>query len=166
MPPKERRKMAQALAVTDGYELLLDALGRTSIEDADASREVDKVKILDLVQKGPGFAALNNKVNELLRDWVKEGILLAVDAVEAETKDPSTDLDFGLLVGQLGVVLDRTDSYDISLILHQKTLNIFLKAYGETDHEVASAHHNVGRSESKEHSCTFISKKTSNWSFI
>jgi len=145
MPPKERIKMAESLATQDGYEILLKALGGTSIQNASASREEDKVNILKLVENGPGFQKLNNDINDLLRDWIKEGILLAVDAVEAQTDNPSENIDFGLLVGQLGVVLDRTDSYDLSLELHKKTLDIFLTVYGEKNHEVASAHHNVGR---------------------
>lgn len=145
MPPKERRKMAHALAISDGYEKLLDVLEETKIQNASASRNIEKVRILDLIQKGPGFDEFHNQINILLRDWIKEGIMLAVNAVEEDTENPSENVDFGLLLGQLGVVLDRTDSYDLSLKLHRKTLDIFMQVYGESNHEVASAHHNVGK---------------------
>lgn len=147
MPPNERIKMAKTLAVEDGFDLLLEALGSTSIENASASQEIDKVRILEMVKNGPGYVNLNNKVNNLLREWIKEGVMLAVDAVEDETEGATTNAEFGLLVGQLGVLLDRTDNYDLSLQLHKKTLDIFLKVYGTTNHEVASAHHNVGTSK-------------------
>ncbi len=141
--------MAESLAVENGYGILLKMLGSTKIQNASASVELDKINILKLVENGPGFQKLNNEVNELLRNWMKEGILLAVNAVEAETVNPSENLNFGLLVGQLGVVLDRTDAYDLSLQLHKKTLDIFLRVYGDKNHEVASAHHNVGKLRKK-----------------
>jgi hypothetical protein len=40
-----------------------------------ASQEEDRTNIIELVKNGPGFKALNMRVNDLLRGWVKVAII-------------------------------------------------------------------------------------------
>ena len=54
---------------------IFKVLGNTSIEDAKASVQSDKENILKLVREGDGgCAALDIKVNELIRNWNKESL--------------------------------------------------------------------------------------------
>jgi len=149
MPNEEREKMANALSEPDGIDVLIDALMSTNIQNTEASVAMDKERILGLVQDGPGFQAVNNFVNDMLRDWVKNGIMEQVATKEATLKDPSTDTLFALFCGQLGIVMERYDDLENALTLNRKSLVIFSKVFGEENENTASAHHNVGRTLQK-----------------
>jgi tetratricopeptide (TPR) repeat protein len=144
MPAKERDKMTTALTeVTDGIDVLYDTLLRTNIEEAKASVELDRQRILELVRTGPGFNTLNNAVNDLLRQWVNKGILEGVSRRETQLEDASSDGGFGLFCGQLGIILEKNGQYDAAIELHKKCLGVFLKV--EDKETAASAYHNLGK---------------------
>jgi len=149
MPNREKEKMAKALAEQDGIETLFHTLSSTDIEQAQASVEMDKVRILEMVRNGPGYEKLNNFVNEMLRRWVKEGIMEQVAVKETALTDASTDTDFALFCGQLGIVMERFNDLENALILNKRTLSIFRKVKGEDADDTASAHHNLGRTYQK-----------------
>jgi hypothetical protein len=61
-------------------------LSNARVQDAQASVEKDRIAILERVEASPGFAILNNRVNELLREWIRNAIL---DMMET-TKETSS----------------------------------------------------------------------------
>mmetsp|Transcript_6778 Transcript_6778/g.8574 ORF Transcript_6778/g.8574 Transcript_6778/m.8574 type:complete len:595 (-) Transcript_6778:1119-2903(-) len=149
MPPSERIKMIKELSSNEScFDDLLETLNGSNIQNAEASYEMDKIRILNIIKNKAGFTtfeALDDIVNELFTNWAKDGIMTGVETLEKVSENPTIDSDFGLLCAQLGVMLDRQDEYDLSLQLHKKAVDIFINVYGDVDHNVASAHHNVGR---------------------
>mmetsp|Transcript_6310 Transcript_6310/g.8001 ORF Transcript_6310/g.8001 Transcript_6310/m.8001 type:complete len:88 (-) Transcript_6310:2393-2656(-) len=72
-------------------------LAETKLEEAEATEASDKDRILQMVEDGPGISTLNNKVNFLIRRWVLDGILEAVNEFESELNDVTEDEKFGLM---------------------------------------------------------------------
>lgn len=81
MPPQEKQSMSKTIGMqgssqgSRGIDQLYQAFGRTKVENAVASQEEDRTNILAMVEKGPGFKPLNLRVNDLLRQWVKDAVL-------------------------------------------------------------------------------------------
>jgi len=141
MPSSDRKKMIEAIT---NINVLYEALGRTKVQDAKASEKADRERILEIVEKGPGFSGLNNQVNDLLRQWVKDRIIEAVQSYEAEATDISSDAEFASLCSKVGYVMQNQGESDDALILHKKSLKIRQKALGEKHHETAVSHNNIG----------------------
>ena len=61
-------------------------LGNTNIAEAKASVDSDKTHILKMVDDGiaGGCAALDNKVNELIRQWNKDSLHTFLEEVKEE----------------------------------------------------------------------------------
>ena len=76
MPPREKVDMIKAIIgdVHAGIDQLYTMLANTKIENANASVEDDKTNILKVVNDGHSYKALNLRVNELLRAWVRDTI--------------------------------------------------------------------------------------------
>ncbi|CAB9517241.1 repeat-containing protein [Seminavis robusta] len=88
MPPKEKDSLDNHLFGTKGKSLdaFFRVLARTSVEDAQASVENDRTAILKVVMEGMGCAALNQRVNELLRLWL-DGVVHDIIAYRQDLQD-------------------------------------------------------------------------------
>ena len=70
MPPAQAEAMLAALFMGAGLQKLWEVLGSIKVADAQASLDNDRVRILELIEQSVGFAALDARVSEFLRDWV------------------------------------------------------------------------------------------------
>ena len=70
MPPREETDMMNAIG--DTINELFKVLAATRIENAEASVEDDRLKILKLVEDNVGFFELNQAVNGMIRKWVMD----------------------------------------------------------------------------------------------
>jgi tetratricopeptide (TPR) repeat protein len=78
MPPEQAEAMEKSLLVLErvtGSSLkdvntLYGAVTKTRLQTARASFEDDRVKIMELIKKHPGYRTLNQKVHQWLREWI------------------------------------------------------------------------------------------------
>jgi tetratricopeptide (TPR) repeat protein len=94
MPPEQKWALEMDLF---GDQCNLNELSKvflkTKVQNAGATIESDRVLILDLIAKKEGaYAALNNKVNEFLRSWIRGVIKEIIDA-RFVNHDDDTDVD-------------------------------------------------------------------------
>jgi len=130
MPPRQKEEMLKDLRY---YDNLVGVLVATDIENAEASKEEDKIKIMELVKRDTGVAVLNKHVNDLLRTCIRRVILTAVDDFGAQSDDRSMDLEFANLCFDAGQLMQEHKRYDDALILYNKALVVRENALGE-DH--------------------------------
>ena len=70
MPQREASSLLSALQGQRGIGVLLESLNGVSIKDAKSSVEQDRTNIFRLIEKGPGFAKLNDAVAFKLNSWI------------------------------------------------------------------------------------------------
>jgi len=138
MPPKQKEEMFKSLRY---YDNLVGVLAATDIEKAEASKEEDKTKIMELVKRDTGVAVLNKHVNDLLQNCIQRVILTAVDDFGAQSDDRSMDLEFASLCFDAGYVMQEHNKYDDALILYNKALAVREKVL-EKDHPDTILTHN------------------------
>lgn len=141
MPPREKQGMVQTLNDAYGITKLWDTLAKTDVQSAQASQMIDKIRILDMVEKGPGFTALNNKVNSLLRRWAKEGV---IEAINSYPENEKHSVDYANLCMTIGYIMDQNGENEIALQLHRKALKLWESLHGEDSQAVATACNYLG----------------------
>jgi len=75
MPVDQEEAMINSL--NDDINNLLDVLSNTHIENAMASKQEDRRKILTLVEEKIGFTHFNSRVNALLIEWIRVSLVNA-----------------------------------------------------------------------------------------
>jgi tetratricopeptide (TPR) repeat protein len=145
MPREEKKMFVNAIETSsDGINTLYQSLAKTKVENAKASEEEDRTRILKLIDDGPGFDALNAAVNECLRRWVKQIIVLEVTRRETSSASPKTDLDLARFSSVVAWILFRNDEKQQSLGLFQKSLDIYLQVHGENHEDTGTTYNNMG----------------------
>ncbi|CAB9516000.1 Kinesin light chain [Seminavis robusta] len=126
MPPREALALEQALFGGEGeiMNVVYDALAKTRVEDAQASVETDRLAILELIQKGPGFAAVNRKVNQLIRLWVRQNISEIVDKSEDISARRGDFLAFAKRCDQACELYLAAGEYHLAQEVAEKALSI------------------------------------------
>lgn len=131
MPPREKQNMVTSLRREAGIDELYKNLSATKVENAEASEELDRVRILEMVRNGPGYNELNRVVNMLLRDWVKVGLLEAVRDYErkfdGDEDQLSVDTEYAKLCNDIGKVMRDQGELDEASKLQEKAVSIFEK---------------------------------------
>lgn len=127
MPPNEKAAMIKALRQVAGVDDLYRHLSKTKIENAEASEELDRQRILEIVRQGPGFNELNQKVNMLIRDWVKRGLLESVENYKRKSNDYSNDPEYARLCNDVGKVMRDNTEMDIASVLHHDAIQVLEK---------------------------------------
>jgi tetratricopeptide (TPR) repeat protein len=153
MPPREKRDMVKSLNASgmEGIELLFETLSKTDISQAQASEPMDKKRIMEMVMAGTGFEVLNAEVNELLRNWVKDGVMEAVESRNltqknqdgTETSDTKKE-DLARLCTNVGNLMFQYAEYDNSLKLQRRALELNTSVFGESHLNTAASHCNIG----------------------
>lgn len=150
MPPVQKKQMVTALRKPAGVEHLYTNLTKTKVENAEASEELDRVRILEMVRNGPGYHELNRKVNMLLRNWIGSGLMGAVRDYEKSHDDLSGDLEYASLCNDIGKVLVDQGNHDEASRLYTAALAIYQTFEDEgsldDDHrrELADTYNNHG----------------------
>ena len=144
MPPREREKLMEAVKAGDGIEDIFDTLASTNIECAKASKEMDRQRILEMVEEGPGYKYLNNYINTLLRGWVKDSLVEGVDTAESESQDVTSDIDFANLVHNVGIVMDEKGENATALLFLHKARIIRENVLGFEHKDTAMSWHCIG----------------------
>ena len=151
MPPREKQDMVNCLdeAGVNGIHLLFDTMAKTDISSAEASEPADKERIMSMVTESSGFDFLHNKVNNLLRGWVKDGILEAVQSelelMDSASKDGSKmSTSQARLCTNVGNIMFRYAEYDQALSLQKRALSMNQNTLGEQNLITAASHCNVG----------------------
>lgn len=147
LPEREKIDMLDALndGGDRGINLLYETLGRTKIESAEASEAADRDRILKIVEDGPGFEKLNNEVNRLLRDWVKNSMLEAVTSYEGQLGAASSEnTDFAKLCSNVANILYKNGEHDQALGLYRKALGIWEGVPVKEHRATALCHYHIG----------------------
>ncbi len=142
MPEEQERKMVESL---EDINKLLDVLSKTSIENANASREEDKQNILKLVAETIGYANLNMKINNLYRDWIT-GILLNVAEQGKTNEFDDKDLNLGhakTLYGIGGAFL-KMGHHDKAVEMYEECLAIRSNYLGKEHVDTAEVYNEIG----------------------
>ena len=153
MPPSEKSDMVETLNASgiEGIELLFDTLSKTDISQAEASEPSDKKHIMDMVRTGTGFEVLNVEINELLRNWVKDGVMEAVESRNSahdeqdvsETSD-TRKVDLARLCTNVGNLMFQYAEYDKALELQRQALELNISVFGKSHLNTATSHCNIG----------------------
>ena len=112
---------------------LFETLGKTRVQDAQASVESDRLAfaILARVESEVGYQGLNKQVNDMMHEW-----MLTVLSELAETTE-STNI-------RIGVIFEENGGHDKAMKLHNNALSICLASFGK-DHEfTATTCNNIG----------------------
>ncbi|CAB9515220.1 Hydra magnipapillata [Seminavis robusta] len=174
MPPREKEALVQAVLDVDGdgVDGLNQVLAKTRIENAKASVESDRETILRLVRwRRGGFAKLNQRVNELLREWVRQVLNDLIEDIaastlengennadghdvvtdedkenQAPTEDPWKENQLALSVAhfQIGLFLMRLGEVDGALAAFEKNLSIHQAVLGENHPDTGVVYVNIG----------------------
>ncbi len=168
MPPREKASLIQTVNTVEGVSTLFNVFASTAVENAQASEESDKVRILSMVEGAVGFAELNNQVNAMLRKWVNASVMETVGAYiqlydrqepheEQDQKDDqqqgqaggsSTNTEnyaaLGLLCNQVGYAMNINGEHEEALSLLSKSLEITRNAFGDDHIHCSSICDNIG----------------------
>mmetsp|Transcript_9598 Transcript_9598/g.12088 ORF Transcript_9598/g.12088 Transcript_9598/m.12088 type:complete len:581 (-) Transcript_9598:106-1848(-) len=125
MPPREKARMVNVLRQPAGVENLYKNLAATKVENANATEELDRVRILQMVRNGPGYNGLNMKVNLLLRDWVKQGLLDALKDYTREHNDLTKDTKYANLCNDIAKFMRDQGDLDEASRLNTDAIAIF-----------------------------------------
>lgn len=132
MPPKEKIALQQDLfgEKATGVDSLYTALSKTKVQNAHASVESDRRNILSMVKNNPGYAALNQRVNELLREWMRIVIVEIFQIKVRELSCPPTagsnqqSLALAKFFNQVCALSLRNGEYDLALDMVKKAIAI------------------------------------------
>ncbi|CAB9497671.1 Kinesin light chain [Seminavis robusta] len=145
MPPKEKELLELELFGDDGLDnidVLYDALAKTRIQDAQASFQCDCVAILGWIETSTGYASLNHRVNQLLRNWARQVI---GDLAKKHLSNPESDLATARVCNQIGLILDRNGEFDAALEVHRRALRIRLDLLGPQNARTAETWNSIGQ---------------------
>lgn len=144
MPKEQRNLLEQDLIAETGEEgdinVLYKALGSTSVENAQASVEQDRVQILQMIESTVGHTPLNHRVNELLRAWAENVVLEQVEKHKGKPEKASVDY-----CHEIGWLLFRNGEYDSALDLFEDTLATRTALFGEASEEASLSFNGIGR---------------------
>jgi len=108
MPPRESDDMRKTLMTGGaGNHELWEALQNVKIEEAQASVQADKERILQLIQDTIGFHALNSTVTKCLQSWVAATCMdifdeLSVDCTRSKEEIAKTAASVGYVLRDVG----------------------------------------------------------------
>ena len=95
--------------------------------------------IFNTITSTVGFAHVNMKVKDQLRDWyVPTLTALGADAEKASTSDAA------MLMTHVGFVLRGLGLTEEALSLHKRSLVIYLATRGPNHHDTATCYNNIG----------------------
>lgn len=142
MPPREKDNMLNNLS---RYKNLVKVLTATHIEKAEASKDVDRDNIMQLVNSTTGGSTtLNSNVNKLLQSCFEKMILAAVEEREVYGSfDESSELKYARLCFDVGRVMSEQKDYDKALVLNHKALAVWEKVHGEDHIDTATIYNNI-----------------------
>lgn len=147
MPRREKEALlSDIIGKTGGVEALFDILGDTKIQHAQASCEMDRTAILDIVRASPGYYAFNHAVSDILRIWVRN----AIDEITShhQTNNNLKDEEAASLFNNIGLLLQSQGNYDGALVEYKKSLvveeAIRESVFGEDSPTSATTHSNIG----------------------
>lgn len=137
MPPAQAAALEKDLfdQKTGNMDRLYEVLANTKVQNAKASVDSDRIAILDIVKQHPGYSALNARVNELLRGWVRQEITTIVLKREHKRHQKASslryrlfsntsrrrDLKYALFCEDVGYLLHQHDEHDAALESMEKT---------------------------------------------
>lgn len=140
MPPREQEKMKKSIS-DGGVDRLYEILGKTKVQNANASHEMDKINILQMVESGPGYHFLNARVDDLLRGWVREAI---VREIQKPTNTNGEDDASARVLTNVGKLFWKNGEFDQALVCHRKALAFRQAALGPQHEATAGCHNNIG----------------------
>ncbi|CAB9531235.1 Kinesin light chain [Seminavis robusta] len=158
MPPAQTKALEKDLLFgnnpkTDNLDRLYEVLASTKVQNAKATFEKDRIAILDIVKVNPGYAILNNRVNELLRGWIRGVITQLVAKKEAKRAIQTQslwsryflcgliqvwrDIRYANFCHLVGVLLNNNEENDAALESIHKAKSIRENTRGENHPDVA-----------------------------
>merc|ERR1712038_244140 len=114
-----------------------------NIENAQASVEEDKIRILHIVEQSIGYAKLNQTVTALIRKWVMETLEAEVEE-RGLARNEGDDDGYGRLCFDLGRVMGENGEHDKALGYYGRSLEDCLKLYGPDHPNIAGLYNDIG----------------------
>ncbi|CAB9523546.1 Kinesin light chain [Seminavis robusta] len=147
MPPEEKEGLEQTMFSSDldfagDVDMLYDVLAKTKVQQADASVEEDRVRVLRLVEDNPGYRALNDQVINSLRSWVRSVI---EDLIQKKGSGKADDLEYALFCKKLGFLFQRNGENEAAFEWLMKAGTMFTNACGPNHPYTASTMIGLGK---------------------
>jgi len=147
MPHREANRMTHELIGREGrgVDALYIALQSIDIQQACASVEEDKVRILRLVEESVGFNNVNRSVGEHFRYWVK-GILERIVAAHLGKDHDNFEDQFSLssVWDRMGKLFTNIGDHKLALKCYEKALDIRKACLGINHLETAAIFDSIG----------------------
>jgi hypothetical protein len=144
MPPRERVALMEdlfgsSLEGVSAMGTLYSVLRKTRIQDAQASEPKDKDAILKKVEASPGYDLVNKRMNDLLREWIRNVVVALIDSQEDHNTPP-----YAALCTKAGDLFMQSGALDASLQMFETAHAIYRSNDGVVHLDTAAACHNVG----------------------
>lgn len=152
MPPQEKEGLKRTLfeseeeivdEIDEGIKPLFEALSNTNVQEAQASIESDKVSILKTIEQNEGCVTINQKVNNLLRDWV----FSVVSSFGEEWNNKPNWFESAEAARKflkIGHMFQHFDHYDAAHDEYKKALAIRSSLLGRDHPDTAVCHSSIG----------------------
>ena len=133
LPPGEKNVLEYDLFHSQkvGVDTLYHAFGQTDVENADATFQEDREMILATIAKGEGYGAVNSKVNEFLRSWIRNIINDIID-IRLRRREHDEMSTVGL-VFKMGEFLHKYGELEESKSWYKRCLALCVQLFGEND---------------------------------
>jgi hypothetical protein len=107
-----------------------------------ASQEEDRTNRIELVKNCPGFKALNMRVNDLLRGWVRVAILYVVHYAKQnrQAQNGSRNRSISLEPGQYPSNIALSDEEFAKFV---SNIGVLFQTHGENSQALALAYHQM-----------------------
>ena len=138
MSPREKKRMIKYIC--DHVEIRFETLAKTKIENANASEESDKTKIIKEVEENIGKTHLNEQVNEKLRKWIEGVLLETMEEKSSEILSLQSVLEHANFRDKVAAITYENENSSRAINIFKTTLNTRLQHLG-ADHEDTVATH-------------------------
>ncbi|CAB9505254.1 Kinesin light chain [Seminavis robusta] len=147
MPKQEEDRMTHELVGVQGKGIneLYAVLQKTMIQNAKATVEQDRLKILQMVECNDGFHFVNKQVTQHIRFWIR-GILssLASAVVATHHTETASSQQFVGLCSRYGQLFASIGEYDLALTALEKAHRVAGDAFGEKHWQTIDIHDSIG----------------------
>mmetsp|Transcript_8163 Transcript_8163/g.15403 ORF Transcript_8163/g.15403 Transcript_8163/m.15403 type:complete len:916 (-) Transcript_8163:58-2805(-) len=142
MPPRESQDMKNTLlSGSASNSELWKALQNVKVEEAQASVQEDKERILKMIEEGPGFHGLNSTVTKCIQDWVEKTCIDLYEHLESSEYPKGEKAE---MASHVGYVLRDMAKNAQALTILQHAKDLFKQAEIFNTVEFCSLMSNIG----------------------
>ena len=142
LPSGERA--ALKAGIEDDFENIMNALVEMDAEKAEEFKKSDRDMIFHAIREDGGFAQLNNRVKDQLREWFVETRAEMADEIIAAGGEEAESAESATYLFNLGVSYKSRGDNDRALEYYEQSLKIRQAILGENHPDTAGSYMGVG----------------------